>query len=359
MSTRIAIVGAGLAGLACARRLADAGADITVFEKSRGPGGRCATRRSEFGPFHHGAPSFAAHSPAFQAEVARWQAAGGVAAGARPGTWVGSPTMNALAWQMAAGLKLVTEATVTALVRETDTGGGRGPVWRLEVAAAGAAGALGDAARQHFDAVVIAVPVEQALALTAMSPLLQAPLRTVHSAPCWTLMLAWPPGAAPAAPPALPDGGALAAIVDCSGLSPAGAAEAPASGTRWTLHASATWSRAHVEATPAVATAALLHALSAASAGASSAASSAALAVPAHAVAHRWRYAQVVSPAAAPFGWDAALQLGSCGDAWHGSAAAGLPPLDGVERAWLSAVALADVLRQAPAPPPSPLSTAP
>jgi len=348
MSARIAVVGAGLAGLTCARRLADAGADVTVFEKSRGPGGRCATRRSEFGPFHHGAPSFSAFSPAFQTEVARWQAAGWVAAGAQVGRWVGVPTMNALARQLAIGLKVVTEATVTALVRDADAAGGEGLAWRLLVAEAAAGGVVGDAAWRHFDAVVTAVPVEQALALTTDSLPLQAPLRAVHSQPCWTLMLAWPPGAAPAAPPALPDGGALAAIVDCSMLKQAGAAATPAPGTRWTLHASAVWSRAHVEDAPAVATAALLHALSAASSAAASGASSDALVAPAHAAAHRWRYAQVVSPAAAPCGWDAALQLGGCGDAWHGAAAAGLPPLEGIERAWLSAVALADVLLQSP-----------
>lgn len=42
---RIAIIGAGMAGLAAARTLRDTGATVTVFEKSRGPGGRAATRR--------------------------------------------------------------------------------------------------------------------------------------------------------------------------------------------------------------------------------------------------------------------------------------------------------------------------
>jgi hypothetical protein len=43
---KVAIVGAGIAGLSCARELTARGASPTVFEKSRGPGGRCATRRS-------------------------------------------------------------------------------------------------------------------------------------------------------------------------------------------------------------------------------------------------------------------------------------------------------------------------
>ena len=64
-----------------------------------------------------------------------------------------------------------------------------------------------------------------------------------------------------------------------------------------------------------------------------------------HGAAHRWRYAQVRTPAAAPFGWDIALHLGACGDAWQGSGGAvGADGPDGVERAWLSAQALAAAL---------------
>ena len=56
MTERIAIIGAGLAGLSAARALTAAGHTPVVFEKSRGLGGRLATRRTEFGPIDHGAP---------------------------------------------------------------------------------------------------------------------------------------------------------------------------------------------------------------------------------------------------------------------------------------------------------------
>jgi predicted NAD/FAD-dependent oxidoreductase len=42
----VAIIGAGMAGLSCARRLLAAGVRVDVFEKSRSTGGRLATRRS-------------------------------------------------------------------------------------------------------------------------------------------------------------------------------------------------------------------------------------------------------------------------------------------------------------------------
>lgn len=46
---RVAVIGAGIAGLGCARKLKGAGVEVTVFEKSRGLGGRLATRR--VGPY--------------------------------------------------------------------------------------------------------------------------------------------------------------------------------------------------------------------------------------------------------------------------------------------------------------------
>ena len=56
MQGRVAVIGAGLTGLTAARRLADAGCAVVVFDKSRGLGGRLATRRTALGPIDHGAP---------------------------------------------------------------------------------------------------------------------------------------------------------------------------------------------------------------------------------------------------------------------------------------------------------------
>ena len=62
---KIAIVGAGMAGLTCARILYDH-AQVTMFEKSRNPGGRMATRTSGDYQFDHGAQYFTARSTEFQ-----------------------------------------------------------------------------------------------------------------------------------------------------------------------------------------------------------------------------------------------------------------------------------------------------
>lgn len=55
---RVAVIGAGLGGLAAASALASQGVQVRVFEKSRGVGGRLATRRLEDGArVNHGAPA--------------------------------------------------------------------------------------------------------------------------------------------------------------------------------------------------------------------------------------------------------------------------------------------------------------
>lgn len=56
---RVGIVGAGISGLAAARTLHEAGVSVTVFEKSKAVGGRCATRRVGEFTFDTGVTSIA------------------------------------------------------------------------------------------------------------------------------------------------------------------------------------------------------------------------------------------------------------------------------------------------------------
>ena len=62
---RIAVVGAGIAGLACALELSRADALVTVFERSRGLGGRLGTRRQGNFAFDHGAQFVTARRRSF------------------------------------------------------------------------------------------------------------------------------------------------------------------------------------------------------------------------------------------------------------------------------------------------------
>jgi hypothetical protein len=69
MSLRIAIIGAGMAGVSAGRLLADRGHRVTLLEKSRGCGGRCATKRWEGHIVDHGAQYFTLRHLDFSAAV--------------------------------------------------------------------------------------------------------------------------------------------------------------------------------------------------------------------------------------------------------------------------------------------------
>lgn len=67
-----AIVGAGIAGLACARVLQDAGWQVTLFDKARGPGGRMTSRSLAAATVDIGAQFFSVRDEAFRREIEAW-----------------------------------------------------------------------------------------------------------------------------------------------------------------------------------------------------------------------------------------------------------------------------------------------
>ena len=78
---RVGVVGAGVAGCALARKLTDAGAQVTIFEMGRGAGGRMATRKTRDMPglaINHGAPLFVASHDSFRDLIAPLVASGSV-----------------------------------------------------------------------------------------------------------------------------------------------------------------------------------------------------------------------------------------------------------------------------------------
>ncbi|MDP7378939.1 MAG: NAD(P)-binding protein, partial [Pirellulaceae bacterium] len=110
---RVAVIGAGMSGMAAARTLTDQGVEVEVFEKSRGLGGRMSTRRVDGKPgFDHGAQYFTARNPIFKRYVNSWieqglvQTWSGTIGSFDDGTWtpsvgsterfVGVPSMNSI-----------------------------------------------------------------------------------------------------------------------------------------------------------------------------------------------------------------------------------------------------------------------
>jgi renalase len=75
----IAIIGAGLSGLVAAQRLMQAGHTVTVFEKSKGMGGRMSTRYAKgdrSSKFDHGTPFISAQGSNFKAFVNEYEKLG-------------------------------------------------------------------------------------------------------------------------------------------------------------------------------------------------------------------------------------------------------------------------------------------
>ena len=316
----IAIIGAGMAGLACAEALAERNLPTQLFDKGRGPGGRMSTRRVEVPSpdggtltlaFDHGAQYATARHPAFVARMKRWEAEGHAARwpAAGPDAWVGTPGMNALVKAMAADHPVRWGTRVERIERANDG-------WRLVGAQTD-----GDLDEPGFDAVVIAVPAEQVAPLARPhAPALAERAEASRSRPCWTVMAAFDtplPGPDILRPGAgLVEGGPLGWAARDS-AKPGRSAEAEC----WVLQATPAWSAAQLEAEPEAIVPALLTALAESA--------RAPLPHPLTASAHRWRYARADAAAAPPERcvWLPDLALGACGDWLSGPR---------VESAWLS-----------------------
>lgn len=344
--TTVAVVGSGLAGAACAAALHAAGLQVTLFEKSRGVGGRMATRRApgldaqgnpQAMEFDHGAQYFGASHPRFRATLRRAETAGVVAAWApqvhaawpapaQRQAFVAVPGMPALCRHLLGDLPVQLEHAVQRLQRS-------GEGWYV----------VNDQQQSSgpFQHVVLAMPPTQAARLLAGHQDHWADtLATLPMQACWTLMAVtdepdWPWDAVE------PSTGPIAWLVR-NDRKPG--RSAPAGKATWVAHASAEWSQAHLEDDPKDVQAALCAAVAQLLPRAFTMLGTA-TATPAtplawhHSSVHRWRYAQpapcAATALAAECWWDGNLGLGVCGDYFSGGT---------VQAAWRSGDELADTL---------------
>lgn len=322
---QIAVIGAGVAGLACAGKLARAGVDVVVLEKGRGPGGRISTRRAGPFEFDHGAPFFTARDERFVAAAAGWLDAGVVdrwrprvmmALGGRlqpdprPHEFlVGAPRMASLAEHLAADLEVRARAEVAVVERD-------GAAWLLRDDA-------GDELLRA-DRVVVTAPAPQAARLLTGDRSLAAQAARVEMTPCWSVMLGF-------AEPLRVDFDAVFFGEGALGWAVREASKPGRNeGANWVLHGSDEWSRRHLEMDPrrviadlgAVFGRYLGHPLP----------------EPVHAVAHRWRFSRPD-----PGLGDGCLISNRTGLAVAGDWCAG----PRVENAWLSGMELASKLLSA------------
>ncbi|MFM9059795.1 MAG: NAD(P)/FAD-dependent oxidoreductase [Planctomycetaceae bacterium] len=279
MSTddKVIVIGAGIAGLCAAGELVRAGRRVLVVEKSRGIGGRMATRRVGGAVCDHGAQFFTVRGRAFGGIVADAEAAGAIdrwcTGFGRAGS-LGAPVEPAAdghaRWRGARGMTdlpkfllerlaadghgepclVTTNARVAAIGTRDD---------RVEVVVE----SEGRTATIEAAAAIVTAPVPQALDLFAaggasLEPEAQAALATVAYDPCFALMLVLarpsrvpPPGAIQFAADA---GGPLAWVADNMQK---GISAVPA----LTVHATGVFSREHFAAPPEEVTAILLDAV--------------------------------------------------------------------------------------------------
>jgi len=293
---QVAVIGAGLAGLICARTLADHGADVTVLDKGRHPGGRLATRRLEAETFaDHGAPWFDMADARLAPLRESWLASDRIApwpAGENGGRVAAVASNRALAAHLAADLDVHIGVTVQELAQSQH-------LWRVVTA---------DGVIGPFDRVVVAVPAPQAAELLAPVPELAEQARRAAYAPSLTAMLGFD-APLPDLPDTLANAGPIARAVRES-AKPGRAGQ----GEIWVLHADPAWSAEHLEQDPQVSAAALREAF-AERVGRS--------VTPRTVQGHRWRYAQVRTP----LGVDALVRenagIGACGDWCPGGGVAG------------------------------------
>lgn len=316
----IAIIGAGMAGIACARTLVQAGHQVTVFEKSRGFGGRMSTRQTVFGGFDHGAQYFTVRDERFALALATvpqtvrpWSAnavrvldpQGRMVEAALPSReshYVATPGMNALVSRWAEPLHEAVhlETRVVKIERDALKQG-----WQLRTTSADDA--------QHvyggFDAVLCAIPANQLADLLRASSLAQPwqqALGKVETAPCWTLMLAYPQAMQPRMSTLGPQWNvARSTHHRISWVARESSKPGRSPIERWTVQASPAWSLEHINDAPER----IIDKMTKGFAEVTGI-----RVAPGHAQAHRWLYAQTLKPLGQSYLWDAKQGLGACGD---------------------------------------------
>ena len=200
---KIAIIGAGISAISAAHILrnqsGNAGCEVTLFDKSRGVGGRMSTRYAGDYEFDHGAQYFTAQDPAFKAVIDKAVKAG-VAAPWRgraiylksnaamkdtgKDRYVGTPRMNSLPKFFAKDLDVKLGCHVSKIIRHDGK-------WTLAFKSSEGA-KINTTNINAYDAVISTVPPVQALNLLPDDFRQLAQIKSAKMQACFALMIGVP-----------------------------------------------------------------------------------------------------------------------------------------------------------------------
>jgi renalase len=331
----IAIIGAGFAGATLAQRMLKAGYAVSVFDKSRGTGGRMASARLGQSSADLGAPFIEANNDTFSAwltqqpDILAWQPLTTELSDAST-VYVAKPRQSALTRRLLTGATLITSTPVKEIWPEKNC-----------VLLRDALGhSLG-----CFDTVIVTAPAQQAAALLDAVPRFAKHAARIKPTPAWVCLMALEQPSGLSADMWMGNDGILfRAIRDSAkpGRDKGEWAEI------WSLEATPEWSQLHLETDKEVIASQLLESFKQLSDGSF---------LTKETRVHRWLYSrhnQLDSQQNSTdknrvdknsvdknelFLWSEANAIGACGD-WFSHA--------GAEGAWLSANALADTLLKEP-----------
>ncbi len=319
--TEIAIIGAGVAGATLVHQLSrHPNINITVFDKSRGIGGRMSTRYGGDYEYDHGAQFFTARTKAFQTTINEFVRQGAVVEW-QPKVvtlspqdkpykrmwyephFVSQPRMNDFCKLMLTGQEIERGTRITEVNACADQ-------YSL----------IDDEGCEHgpFDWVISTAPAEQTAALMPESV---ESLSRVRFRPCFALMLPWS-GKHPGWDAATVKDSPLAWL--CFNHRRPGRTHEPC----MLVHSSGEWAEANFDQALDVITAEMLSALS----------ELIELPPAPAATVHRWRYARTLNSLDQPYWCSGVSRLAACGDWCLGA---------NLEDAFTSAVALARALHHA------------
>jgi len=320
----VGVVGAGIAGLSCAQTLQNNGIDVTILEKSRGIGGRVATRRIDSGAsFDHGAQYFTVTDAIFEKQVKQWCHLGAAAiwqariVSLQDGKiadlkqpkdrFIGVPAMKSLARSLALNLDVRNDVAVQSICRSNGK-------WQLRDATG----------TQHgpYDFVILTAPPLQTLTLLGdRSATITGRVSEVRMAPCWAVLCEIGETMSVPYDAAFVHNSALSWIAKNSSKIGRDVSNC------WVMHASPVWSQDHLEEPADLIARTLIDEFWKVTLQSARSLN--------FVVAHRWRYALPIEPLPERFVLDLEANLAVCGD-WCGG-----PRIEG---AFLSGHAMAKAL---------------